>query len=189
MYRVSLLPSEYKNHQVSSRKKDLLVLITGATAMAMMIVFVALSMIASMYDKNLISIEKENKRIEKSINEYKYIDILQSEVQAMQLQILQIAGSSLDWSKVVSEIGNSVPPKIGLSSIAVTYQGENGILAINGHASSHKEVADWMKEIDRIEGLSDVKCVKSVMSPEKDNEVDFELNIPLPNNITATGGV
>lgn len=188
MYSISLLPSEYRNLKASARKKELSVLVMATIVIAFAIIFVTISVIASTYDSNLESLQNENASLERRIREYQYIEVLQSEVSALQSQVLQIAGSSVDWSIIIREIGNSVPPQISLSSLVITFPDTFGLMIIQGNAASHDTVAAWMERLKEIQGLSGLQFKLSEIDNNSDDTVAFELNIPFTTAVQLNGG-
>jgi Tfp pilus assembly protein PilN len=187
MYSISLLPSEYKSYLASSRKKELSIMILSVVVVALALILFMVTLISNIYDKGLESLEGENAVIENRIENYLYIESLQAQMLSLDQQILQIGVFFIDWGSVITEIGNTVPKRIGLESITIGSSDSLHIM-IRGHARSHEDVSEWMKKIGTMSGLQSVQC-RSLLVDDNSGLISFELDIPLLTaDDTAAGG-
>ncbi len=187
MYSISLLPSEYKSYLVSSRKRELTIMILSVVVVALALILFMVTLISNIYDNGLERLENENAVIEDRITDYLYIEGLKAQMLSLEQQIQQI-GLFIDWGSMITDIGNSVPKRIGLESIMIGNSDTLRIM-IRGHAISHEDVSDWMLKVGAISGLQNIQC-KSLIVDENSGLIDFELDIPLLTaDNTAAGGV
>lgn len=186
MYSISLLPSEYKSYLASSRKKELSIMILSVVVVALALILFMVTLISNIYDKGLESLEGENAVIENRIENYLYIESLQAQMLSLDQKIRQI-GLFIDWGRLITDIGNTVPKRIGLESITIGSSDSLHIM-IRGHARSHEDVSEWMKKIGTMSGLQSVQC-RSLLVDDNSGLISFELDIPLLTaDDTAAGG-
>jgi len=168
MYKISLLPEEYKQYRVISRRSRRLLLVLFTTALSLAVVLITSVAILLVYRNQLSDIEDWNAELEKQIEALKPVEILQQQLLNMHETINQAAGLSPAWDEFVTHIGNNVPPGVAISDITAEY-GENSRITILGSASSYDYIADYADYLKKVEGLDNIQ----VEYLEEDNSAEL----------------
>lgn len=180
MYAVSLLPSEYKESQISKKRNDRIIFIGLIACMASLVLTITVIAISAIFDGELKAVKSDNKAISMQIDELKPIEVLRDQISEMLTNVNQTAGLSPAWNTLISEIGNCVPPQTGLTDISASYKDQSGTITIRGVAASHEEVSIFIESLSAIDGLGEVLCkVSSGSSPDMTSNVQFEVQVQI----------
>jgi len=175
MYSISLLPYEYKIHNLKAKKKNIGLLLATGIMGVLFLAYTILSVYASGKTAELNGIRAEYAAVEAQIEKMGDIKIFYDEVGVLSKEVTAAAGSNPDWSLLISSIGNSVPESVILRSMKFNYQGSSGECVILGTGKDHGAVSGWLKKLGDTEGIGEINCKFSSLSGNYDS-VEFELS-------------
>lgn len=176
MYRINLLPVEYRNYQLAIKRSNRILFVLLIVVSALAVVLATSIAISSIYARQLDTIKESNESIKKQINELNTIKELQSQVTRMVADINQAAGLSPDWGNLIADICNAIPPTVELESIAAGYTGEKDSVTIKGNADVLKDFTAMLEYISKIDGLGEVHF-KYSGDQAKPGSLSFQVDI------------
>lgn len=181
MYSVSLLPYEYKLVNTKARKKNVNLLIAIGVMGVLFTVYAILYIVLASNKVQLNEIRKEANVVEAQISEIDDILAMNNQVSSFLKDASLAAGFNPEWERLITEIGNSVPETISLNNLVMKFESSEGECSIKGTGLTHQSVSDWMKRLEGITDIGEIKCVHSAYTDQqKENSpVNFELNIAL----------
>lgn len=176
MYSVSLLPQEYRMLHINARNKNIGLLIAMVTMGVLFVVYLILTILLSGKQAEIRGINAENSAVEAQITKLSDIKVVSDEVSALLADTMQAAGTNPDWEQLIVKMGNIVPNNVYLSNINLEYKDNKGTGLIQGSGQTYKAVSDWMKNLENIKGLGEIRCeFSSQVKGESSSSIDFEL--------------
>lgn len=193
MYKISLLPSEYRQFQKSVQKRSNLVLVGGIIIVLLFAVYSLISLASLVPQQQLKAVRQENAKLEQQITAMNQYEQMLNKTNALEALAKQAMGTAPEWRSVVLGIAEATPEGMWLSNISGRYEQSSGIGLIKGWALSHKDVSDWMAIMETVPGISNVKCsVSEEILVEGTPAVQFEAKMAiLPGtglDLKAEGG-
>lgn len=158
MYKISLLPSEYRQFQKSIQKRSNLVLVGGIIIVLLFAVYSLISLASLVPQQQLKAIQQDNAKLEQQIAAMNQYEQMLNKTNALEDLAKQAMGTAPEWRSVVLGIAGATPEGMWLSNISAKYEQSSGIGLIKGWALSHKDVSDWMAIMETVPGISNIKC-------------------------------
>lgn len=175
MYSVRLLPQEYRMLHTNACKKNISLVVAMVIMGVLFVAYLILTVLFSGKQAEIRGIKAENAAVEAQISKLSDIKVVSDEVSALLADAIQATGTTPDWEQLIVRMGNSVPNNVYLRNINLEYKENKGTGLIQGSGENHKAVSDWMKSLEDIKGLSEIKCEFSQVNGESNSSIDFEL--------------
>lgn len=180
MYSISLLPYEYRMLAHSARRKNILLLYALTFLIALTGVYLLLSENVLEKEKDLNDIIEQNKMVSNQISELINLEEVNRKANVLLNQAVKAYGSNPEWSRLISALGNTVPPTAGLDNVIMNYAGDRGECIIQGTARDHQAVSLWMNQLEAMEGIEKINLNLSTrMEEDPSGFIQFELNLSL----------
>lgn len=179
MYSVSLLPYEYKLLNTKVRKKNVNLIIAMGVMGVLFVAYMILTIVLTSKNARLNDIRKESYSVESQISKIDDLLVISDEVSKMLADASKAAGSNPEWGNLIASIGNSVPETISLKSIEMKYGTSEGKCSIEGFGLTHLSVSEWLKTLEDVDGISEIKCEISKLETQQSETVNFELNFTI----------
>jgi hypothetical protein len=195
MYRINLLPEQYKRYLKSQVIKNRIIVIEGILLVALLFIYWILNMIGATRTLEYASVAEENKSLQVQADSLKQYDVNNGSYDSEKF-IDEVIGRSPDLEQYLVLIANSAPSNIDISGLSIgeNEDGESG--TISGTAAKHAEVSDWINDISGINGLINVKITylakdmnntDGSQDTNKDKKVLFEISLQIDDSETAVG--
>jgi len=179
MYSVSLLPYEYKLLNTKARKKNVNLLIAIGVMGVLFVVYMVLTIVLTSTNAKLNDIRKEAYAVESQISKLDDLLAISNEVNKMLNDASLAAGSNPEWGNLIVSIGNSVPESISLKNIEMKYSTSEGQCSIKGFGLTHQSVSEWLKKLEEVDGIGEIKCEISNIETQQSGTVNFELDFTI----------
>lgn len=176
MYNISLLPSEYRMLHQASRKKDKGLMISIIVMLGLFAVYLGLTLVMASKGHELDSIRNTNRIVENRISGIGELIALKNEAQSLSDMASKAYGNNPEWHSLLAEIGNTVPEDMGLTSIQLSFSDGKGNCIVQGVASSHQGVTDWIRALEELNKTGEVMCN---YAQETQGRVEFEISFDL----------
>lgn len=176
MYKISLLPDEYRMLHQASRKKDKGLMIFIVIMLALFMTYLCITILTSAKGRELEKITGKNQAIANRITGINELVALRNEAQSLSDMASSAYGTSPEWDVLLTEIGNTVPDGIGLTNMILSYSDDNGNCVVQGVASSHQSLTDWIRSLEETNKTGEIKCS---FAQENQEFVEFEISFTL----------
>jgi Tfp pilus assembly protein PilN len=166
MYSVSLLPSEYRAIHQNVKKKDIRLLIAMGIMSILTVAYLVLTFTMLNLDKEYQALQDENVDLLIEIEQLKGLEQLNYQMESLLAKAVAAKGSVPQWDEILVQIGNSVPETVGLESVDIQQIESIHKCVIEGKATDHTAVSQWLKALEGIEGIEDIKCSFSAVDDQ-----------------------
>lgn len=180
MYSVSLLPSHYILQNQARKRKDKLLKISIVVMCVLLAVYAVMVVFHTIRVNKLKSIQKSNQAIQDEISELEHLSSLNNDINMVYKLAKAAAGTNPSWDEFIVTISESAPGTIGLTSFELTYQEDTRTGKIQGLALEHKTISEWLKTLNELPEVSNVRCTHSKQTQEDSNSfVQFEITMDI----------
>ncbi len=174
---ISILPSEYKKDNKAYRGISAVIFIGVIFTMLFAASFVAFYISNTALEQRLKGLEDENLLLVSGIEALKPYLEAYSKIEAVSALAREAAGSNPEWSGLMKDISGNIPPNVWLSGIACTYDGKTAKVELKGYARDYTGVAEWLRQLKGIKGLSDISCgLSASQGSGTGRSVQFEIS-------------
>lgn len=193
MRNISLLPLEIRLNRKSAQKWNIFVVVMGLAVAAFVLVYLAMSMFMLMPGGELNAVKQERVDVQSRIAELKPYEDMLNNAKAIEGLVTEAMSVNPEWGSLFTSIYNKMPDSVWLSDFTVNYMGQAGEYDMKGSAKSHDDVANWLKDLQNMDGISDVQCQFAAKSDTSDgsSSVQFEIKakiLPGKAYVPATKG-
>lgn len=182
MVRISLLPPELKAERQARRRRRYFFL----GSVAVLGVFATLYFVvagATLYSRaELGRLEEHRAALETEKARYQQYARMQAEVKRLEKLVCQAMERPPDWEQVLTATGQYIPEGVWLTDFKAAWERKEkqkkklqakekekkdtqaptgpipGELTLRGLALSHALVAAWLKELEQVPGIEDIRC-------------------------------
>ena len=174
MIKINLLP--VREEEKKRKLKNQLIL-AGSTLLLSLLIAIVLNFHINNeieeIQNNITTTEQEIRKLDVKIGEVNSLDKLKKELESKIEVIKDLNQKREGPTKILDEIGISTPRTVWLSSVNIV----GGRVAIKGHALDDPSIANFMKNLERVDVFSAVKLkiIQSV-TVEKISVQKFDLN-------------
>lgn len=180
MRRVSLLPEKYKLRKSEAKKINRVLTISVVIASFFLVLFILTLILLSSYSSRLKDVLEGEARLSRdiiSLSGYSDIERLLEDISAAERES---GAGSPDLYRIVCDVSDSLPAGITLSSLSVRYLGGKGSLEAEGVSGSYDAVSAWIEALSDVDGLSEIKLVRSASDGE--GSMKFKIEAALGEN-------
>lgn len=180
MYKVSLLPSEYRLYTRTAQRKDWTLLIASVAMIVLFMVYFVLSANTLKKDNELNNIKLQSEALDQAINHYLQVEKLNDDVNTLLEKALAAYGTNPAWHEIISYIGNSVPNSIGLTSLNMIVRQGAGECTVQGATPDIESLTSWIERLGSIPGVGEVSYnFSSKIEENNPGDVQFDLSMTL----------
>ena len=192
MYRISLLPPEFKKARQKKekrRKLQLLILLFLVLIAVMNIFFLATNLLLRF---NLKSLQAEREAIEFQAAGLAEFAELQSDINSSEQLLNAAMGTVPQWSAFFRSISQTMSVSAWFADLTAVYNDQAATLAIRGWSYDHGSLADLLERLEKIEQLEQVQCRVSTETMYQNTEaIQFQIDallLPGPGFLADEGG-
>lgn len=182
MYKISLLPVEYKQAITQDRKKND-VLISFIFTITILSMLSLLAVVVNTSVKNdLAAVQSENNALISEIGALSIYRDMQTEVSTVAGNIQLLTGEAPSFPKILSEMAVSVPDSIQIMKIIFKYnpQTKTSLFEVGGNAAYYDDVSAWINKLNNTENIGEVLCSYTTDNTvNSTSRVQFELKMDI----------
>jgi Tfp pilus assembly protein PilN len=182
MYAVSLLPREYQETRLATKRSKILLMASIIAIGALTIALIVLNLIGASLNQELEALKTTNEVMIQRIDTLRPVEVLMNDVTALSDQVIKVMGAHPKWESIIPKIGNALPPNVFLTSLTAGYAEDENVIVILGRAPDHITVSGTIEELTAVDGFGEVICSFSTTDSSSGN-IQFELMIPLETGI------
>lgn len=177
MRNISLLPLEIRQYRKSAQRWNVVIAVVGLVVAASILVYAAMTAFMLMPGGELNAVRQERADIQSKITELKPYEDMINNAKAIEGLVSDAMGVNPEWGSLFTSIYNKMPDNVWLTDYTVNFQGQTGEYDMKGSAKSHDAVAEWLKDLQNMDGISDVQCQFASKSDTSDgsSSVQFEI--------------
>ncbi len=190
MYAVSLLPREYQETRLATKRSRILLMVSIIAIGALAIALIVMNLIGANLNRELEALKTANEVMIQRIDTLRPVEVLMNDVTALSAQVTQVMDTHPEWEAIIPKIGNALPPNVFLTSLTAGYAGEadENVIVILGRAPDHNTVSATIENLTAIDGFGEVTCSFST-TDSSSGSFQFELIIPLETVVKLESGV
>lgn len=158
MIKVNLLPAEMLAEMRTNERKAKLIRLAGAATLLLFAVFGLLYTLTLQVRWQLADKAQERVTVELEAAAYEPYQQLQNRIERQKELLKKAMGSPLAWRDLLAALGSHIPRNVWLTNLMMTQSGE---LILQGLTFDHPAVANWLAELAKIPGVSNVRLVFS----------------------------
>ncbi|MHB1151462.1 MAG: PilN domain-containing protein [Eubacteriales bacterium] len=182
MYKISLLPVKYKQAITAERKKNDIIISFIFTIIILSILSVLAFVVNASVKNDLALIQAENNTLLSEIGVLSKYRDMQTQVSVITGEITTLANEAPSFPRTLSEITQSVPDSLQITSIKFTYKKDTktSLLEVVGNSAYYDDVSAWINTLNGVENIGEVLC--SYTNNATDNSttrVRFELKMDI----------
>lgn len=175
MRNISLLPNEIRLGRRSAQRWNTFVLVICLVVTAFILLYLAMSIFMLMPQGELNAIKLERGTVQSRIDELKPYEDMLNESNAIKGLVTSAMGVNPEWGSFFTGLYNKMPDNIWLTDFSVNYKGQAGEYDIKGRAKTHDDVALWLKELRKMDGINDIQCQFAKKDDANSSYVEFEI--------------
>ena len=189
MYAVSLLPREYQETRLATKRSKILLMASIIAIGALTIALIVLNLIGASLNQELEALKTTNEVMIQRIDTLRPVEVLMNDVTALSAQVIQVMGDHPEWEAIIPKIGNALPPNVFLTNLIAGFAEEDGqtVVVILGRAPDHITVSGLIEDLAAIDGFGEVTCSFSAADSSSGN-IQFECTIPIDMGIKLQSG-
>lgn len=178
MYKISLLPDEYRLSYTNARKKSVSIIVSFTIIGVLFAAYLIISVVLTGKNTELRIMKERNASLNMQIARLGDIKTLSDEVGVLQRTYKNVVGSPINWEQVIIRIGNRTPPTISLDQMSMKYTDKKGVCIIQGTALNNKTLTEWIEVLNEVPEINEVIINYSILLNDNINGlVEFEVNI------------
>ncbi|HIE12583.1 MAG TPA: hypothetical protein EYP63_04020 [Desulfotomaculum sp.] len=180
MVRISLLPPELEAERQARRRRRQFFLGSAAVLSVFVALYLAAAAVTVYSNAQLRQLETERAALEVEMARYQKYARMQAEVERLKELATQAIGRPPAWRETLQAMGLSLPEGVWLTDFNADWEQEEkkrsegkarkkkeeqaprgpvwGELTLRGRALSHGLVALWLRELEHLSGVEDVRC-------------------------------
>lgn len=158
MININLLPAEILAEMRINDQKAKLIKFAGAAALLLFAVFSLLYALTLQVKGQIIDKAQERVAIETEAAAYEPYQQLQNRIERQRVLLKKAMGSPLAWRDLLAALGSHIPRNVWLTNLSLAQSGE---MVLQGLTFDHPAVANWLAELAKIPGISNVRLVFS----------------------------
>ncbi|HEY1332316.1 MAG TPA: PilN domain-containing protein [Actinomycetota bacterium] len=199
MTQVNLLPSDIRQRQKTRRTTVLVAMaVAGAVALVVAVFFIESGRLASAQNE-LASQQAQNAALQQQISGLSRYAALATETQQKQQIVTQLNAAVVPWSGVLRDISSVIPDDVYVKSITAQITvtagttapeasdtGLIGSITVQGAATSHDAVAQWLSRVAEVNGWENPWVSSSQL--QSDGTTSFSGTIDLAPKVATKGG-
>lgn len=182
MYKISLLPVKYKQAITAERKKNDIIISFVFTIIILSILSVLAFVVNASVKNDLAIIQTENSTMLNEIGALSKYRDMQTQVSTVTGEIQTLADEAPSFPRTLSEITQSVPDSLQITSIKFEYKKDTktSLLVVVGNSAYYDDVSVWINTLNGVENIGEVLC--SYTNNTTDNtatRIIFELKMDI----------
>ena len=112
MYAVSLLPREYQETRLATKRSRILLMVSIIAIGALAIALIVMNLIGANLNRELEALKTANEVMIQRIDTLRPVEVLMNDVTALSAQVTQVMDTHPEWEAIIPKIGNALPPNV-----------------------------------------------------------------------------
>lgn len=182
MYKISLLPVKYKQAITAERKKNDIIISFIFTIIILIILSIMAFAVNALVKNDLAVIQSENNALLNEIGVLSKYRDMQNQIAVITGEIQTLADEAPSFPRILSEITQSVPDSLQITSIKFTYKKDTKIslLEVTGNSAYYDDVSVWINKLNGVEKIGEVLCsYTNNATDDSVTRVRFELSMDI----------
>ncbi|MFZ5596492.1 MAG: PilN domain-containing protein [Bacillota bacterium] len=197
--KINLLPPEIIARREQAKKQKKIITASVAAVVALLFIWGVLALITAKTWLDVSQIKKQRVALEEQSKQYQQYADMQAKVDQIRGLLRQAMGTPPEWEKLLNNIAADVPGGVWLTDISVkkedkpaaqtaqNTQGGSpaapaatasaGEMTIQGYASDKNSLADWLDQLNTVDGISDVRCQFLAESGQQMDQFEIKVKI------------
>lgn len=180
MKNISILPIEVKNRQKSKNQ----MMILGACAIfffsLLLALYLGLMVVNHAARGQLDAVNRQRDEVQGQMGKLNDYVQISSTIKSSRDVVARAMGTVPEWDALLARVSGSMPNGVWLSDFSAQYKDNAGQLKLKGWAHSNGLVADWLKTMNGIKSLKDVRNpVLSEVEVDGSKVIQFEIEATL----------
>lgn len=182
MYKISLLPVQYKLAIIRERKNNDIIISFVFTIIILSILSILAFVVNAAIKNEYAIIKAENSALLSENNDLSNYNEMQLKLLDDTGKIQVLAGEAPSFPRTLSAITQTVPDSLQILKIKYTYSQETkkSLFEVGGNAAYYDDVALWIDRLNKVESIGEVMCsYTTVSSASSLNRIQFELKMDI----------
>ena len=159
MKSISMLPSDYKKLQRSTRRREFIQVALAILTIVLIFSYSILKILSSIPAEKLRILKSENEILLKNIQALDYLSEQEKIIQKETGLVQKAVSNQIDWLKLYNSISDLLPEGIKLSSIVFDPGKDQRRLSFQGNAQSTAILSEWMDKMKELEYFSELELL------------------------------
>lgn len=188
MYKISLLPVQYKQAIIRERKNNDIIISFVFTIIILSILCMLSFAVSTAVKNDYALIQAENDALLTRSGVMSNYTDMQTEVLITSENIKTLAREAPSFPRSLSEIMQTVPESLRILKIKYTFDPKIKIslFEVGGYAANYDDVSLWIDALNKVEMIGEVKCSYTTLSSvSSENRIQFELKMDILDKSAA----